>query len=115
MPVVWTQPTIVDGKYQQIRNFEPNTFYFELVRYTPVALTIEINSSTVSKLNTEVSSSYWVVSQPFICPFNVWIVAKCYDANNRFLIQVAYRNGKPSTDVNVIEVQTRYLGNFNVQ
>ena len=116
VPVIWTLPTVVDGQYQQTLNFEPNTFYFNMTRYTPVALSILINSSTVSSsTSTSTSSSYWVISQPFICPYNVWIVAKCYDANNRFLIQVSYRNGKPSTEINLIETQTRYLGNFNVQ
>ena len=115
MPVIWTLPTVVNGQYQQTYNIGTNTCYFWMIRYTPVALSIAINSSTASKTITSVSSAYWVASQQFICPSNVWIVAKCYDANNRFLIQVAYRNGKPSTEINLIETQTRYLGNFNVQ
>ena len=86
-----------------------------MIRYTPVALGILINSSTASKTITSTSSAYWVTSQPFICPSNVWIVAKCYDANNKHIISVCYRNGKPSNEINVIDVQTQYFGNFNVQ
>ena len=86
-----------------------------MIRYNPTTLSIEINSSTTSRTRTTTSSAYWVSSQPFICPHNIWIRAKCYDANNKHIISVNYRNGLPTTDVNLIETQAQYLGNFNVQ
>ena len=113
--IVWTLPTVVDGKYQQTQNFTPNAFYFNIIQYTPIALTIEINSSTTSRTRTTATSAYWISSQQFTCPFSKWIFVKCYDANNRMITQVSYRNGQPSNEVNLIETQIRYLGTFSVQ
>ena len=94
-----------------------NAFYFEMIKYSRTALTIEINSSKTSITRTENVDSYWVISQQFICPYHEWIFAKCYDANNNFIIQIAYRNGQPftGTDTNVVEISTRYLGTFNIE
>ena len=88
-----------------------------MINYSQTALTIEINSSTTSLTRTENVDSYWVISQQFICPYHEWIFAKCYDANNNFIIQIAYRNGRSftGTDTNVVEISTRYLGTFNVE
>ena len=115
MPVVWSPPIIGDGKYQHIQNFEPNAFYFNIVYYVPTTFIIEINSSTASTTRTGYTTAYWLMSQQFICPKDVVIFAKCYDANNNHIISLNYRNGQSYSDVNIIEAQMQYLGGVNVQ
>lgn len=115
-PVIWNQPTIVDGKYAQNRNFTQNGGYFSLIVYHPTVIEFEINTGTTTYNNTGTGSTYWVMSQKFTCPPVVWISMKCFDAQNREVANISFRNGAAqATSTSLIAVQRNFNGTFNVQ
>lgn len=116
VPVIWQQPTIVDGKYTHLRNFTQNGGYFNLTAYSPNVIEFEINTGTTTYDATGKSSAYWVLSQKFTCPLGVWIFMKCLDAQNREVANIGFRNGTAqATSTSLIAVQRKFKGTFNVQ
>lgn len=115
-PVIWQQPTLVDGKYTQPRNFTQNGGYFSLVAYNPTVIEFEINTGTTTFNDTGRTSTYWVMSQKFTCPPIVWITMKCFDAQNREVATISFRNGAAqATSTCLIATQRIFKGTFNVQ
>lgn len=115
-PVIWQQPTIVNGKYTHSRNFTENGGYFSLITADPTAIEFEINTGTTTFDNVGTGSNYWVMSQKFTCPPVVWITMKCFDAQNREVANIAFRNGAvQATSTCLIATQRIFKGTFNVQ